>query len=79
MYNFFLKTTALLFQNETIIFVSLLTKYILNFLFFFYREQIMGSIRRNKHALSALLAEYKDKANYDDDYEDNSQRYNKRR
>lgn len=26
------------------------------------REQIMGSIRRHKHAMSALLAEYRDKS-----------------
>lgn len=31
-------------------------------MFYLHREQIMGSIRRHKHAMSALLAEYRDKS-----------------
>lgn len=40
--------------------ITFLKENVKNFIYNF-RQQIMGSIRRHKHAMSALLAEYTDK------------------
>lgn len=49
------------------------------FLFFsLYRDQIMRSIRRHKHAMGALLVDYNDKAEHlslNDEYFEQIRRY----